>query len=119
MNPVDSKIFIYGVAGSGKTTFSLDLKEKTNYPLVEGDTLRALAQESKTREEAPFAYMGTSGAFRRFGDLTEENVIKGLTAVRENMIPYIQEEIEKYPNGLIFECAFLDPGQVIGKGKVI
>jgi 2-phosphoglycerate kinase len=119
MNPADSKIFIYGVAGSGKTTFSLDLKEKTNYPLVEGDTLRALAQEGKTREEAPFSYMGTSGAFRQFGELTEENVIKGLMAVRENMIPYIQKEIEKYPNELIFECAFLDPERVIGKGKVI
>lgn len=119
MNPVDSKIFIYGVAGSGKTTFSLDLKEKMNFPLVEGDTLRAFAQEGKTREEAPFAYMGTSGAFRKFGDLTEENVIKGLKAVRENMVPYIQKEIEKYPNELIFECAFLDPEQVIGKGKVI
>jgi len=113
------KIFIYGVAGSGKTTFSLDLKEKTNHPLVEGDTLRVLAQEGKTREEAPFAYMGTSGAWRQFGALTEENVIKGLKAVRENMISYIQKEIEKYPNELIFECAFLDPEQVSGKGKII
>ncbi len=114
-----NKIFIYGVAGSGKTTFSLDLKEKTNYTLVEGDTLRALAQKGKTKEEAPFAYMGTSGAFRKFGDLTEENVIKGLRAVRDNMIPYIQEEIEKHPNELIFECAFLDPEQVMNKGKLI
>ena len=119
MNPSDSKIFIYGVAGSGKTTFSLDLKEKMNYPLVEGDTLRTVSQKGKTREEAPFAYMGTSGAFRKFGDFIEENVIKGLRAVRENMIPYIQEEIKKYPNELIFECAFLDPEQVIGKGKII
>ena len=71
-----AKIFIYGVPGSGKTTFSLNLKEKMNYPLVEGDILRALAQKNKTREEDPFAYMGISGAFRKFGDLTEENVIK-------------------------------------------
>lgn len=112
-------IFIYGAAGSGKTTFSLDLKEKLGYPLVEGDTLRVLAQKGKTREEDPFAYMGISGAFRKFGDLTEENVIKGLNAVRENMVPYIQEEIERYPDELIFECAFLDPEQVIGKGKLI
>jgi 2-phosphoglycerate kinase len=116
---MSQKIFIYGVPGSGKTTFSLDLKEKTGYPLVEGDTLRALAQKDKTREEDPFAYTGTSGAFRKFGDLTEENVIKGLKAVRNNMVPYIQEEVEKYHDGLIFECAFLDPEQVIGKGKII
>jgi 2-phosphoglycerate kinase len=113
------KIFIYGVPGSGKTTFSLDLKDKMNYPLVEGDTLRVLAQKDKTREEDPFAYMGTSGAFRKFGDLTEENVIKGLKAVRRNMVPYIQEEIEKYPDILILECAFLDPEQVMSKGKII
>jgi 2-phosphoglycerate kinase len=35
------------------------------------------------------------------------------------MIPYIQEEIEKYPNELILECAFLDPEQVMNKGKII
>ncbi len=115
----DSKIFIYGVPGSGKTTFSLDLKDKVNYPLVEGDTLRVLAQKDKTKEEDPFAYMGVTGAFRKFGELTEENVIKGLKAVRTNMVPYIQEEIEKYPNELILECAFLDPQQLIGKGKII
>ncbi len=114
-----SKIFIYGVPGSGKTTFSLDLKEKMNYSLVEADTLRVLAQKNTTREENPFAYMGTSGAFRKFGDLTEENVIKGLKAVRQNMVPYIHEEIEKYPNELILECAFLDPEQVMSKGRII
>ena len=115
----DSKIFIYGVPGSGKTTFSLDLKEKTGYPLVEGDILRTLAQQGKTKEEEPFAYMGISAAFRKFGDLTQENVIKGLKAVRKNMAQYIQEEIEKYPNELILECAFLDPQQVADKGKII
>lgn len=114
-----SKIFIYGVPGSGKTTFSLDLKEKTNYPLVEGDTLRVLAQKNKTREEDPFSFMGTTGAFRKFGDLTTENAIKGLKAVRKNMVTYIQEEIEKYPNELILECAFLDPEQIVKYGKVI
>lgn len=113
------KIFVYGVPGSGKTTFSLYLKEKMKYPFVEGDTLRVLAQKDKTREEDPFAYMGTSGAFRKFGNLTEENVIKGLKAVRKNMVPYIQEEIEKYPNKLILECAFLDPEQVMNQGKII
>jgi len=116
---MNKKVFIYGVPGSGKTTFSLDLKEKMGYPLVEGDVLRTFAQKDKTREEYPFAYMGTTGAFRKFGNLTEENVIKGLKAVRQNMIPYIQEEIKKYPNELILECAFLDPEQVMNKGKII
>ncbi len=89
------------------------------YPLVEGDNLRVLAQKDKTKKEAPFAYMGISGAFRKFGGLTEENVIKGLRAVRENMITYIEEEIKKYPHELILECAFLDPEQVINKGRVL
>lgn len=118
-NPINSKILIYGVPGSGKTTFSLDLKNKTDYPLVEGDSLRVFAQKDKTKEEDPFAYMGVSGAFRKFGDLTKENVIKGLRAVRENMVPYIEAEIEKYPDELILECAFLDPEQVANKGRVI
>ena len=113
------KIFIYGVPGSGKTTFSLYMKEKIGYPLVEGDELRTLAQKGTTREETPFAYMGMTGAFRKFGELTEENVIQGLKAVRKNMVPYIQEEIEKYPAELILECAFLDPERVTGKGRVI
>jgi 2-phosphoglycerate kinase len=115
----DSKIFIYGVPGSGKTTFSLYLKDKMKYPLVEGDTLRVFAQKNKTKEEEPFAYMGVTGAFRKFGDLTEENVIKGLNAVRKNMVPLVQQEIEKHSNKLILECAFLDPEQIVGKGKII
>lgn len=113
------KIFIYGVPGIGKTTYSVNIKKQYDFPLVEGDTLRSLAQKDKTKEEEPFAYMGISGAFRKFGDLTEENVIKGLKAVRNNMFNYINDEIEKYPNELIFECAFLDPWQVVGRGKII
>jgi 2-phosphoglycerate kinase len=113
------KTFIYGAAGTGKTTYSEYLKKQSGLNLVEGDTLRKLSQKGKTKEEEPFAFMGISGAFRKFGDLTEENVLKGLKAVRNNMVPYINDEIEKYPNGLIFECAFLDPQQVIDKGRII
>ena len=113
------KTFIYGAAGTGKTTFSLELKKKMNYPLVEGDNLITLAQKEKTREEAPFAYMGVSGAFRKFGDLTQENVTNGLRAVRKHMDPYIQREVEKYPNELIIECAFLDPEPFVGIGRII
>ncbi len=113
------KTFIYGAPGTGKTTYSINLKKQNNFPLVEGDTLRVLAQNGKTKQDEPFAYMGISGAFRKFGDLTEENVIKGLKAVRNNMTEYINQEIKKYPNELIFECAFLDPEQVVGKGEII
>ncbi|MFA7285608.1 MAG: AAA family ATPase [Candidatus Paceibacterota bacterium] len=112
------KTFIYGVPGVGKTTYSINLQKQNSFPVVEGDVLRGLAQQGKTKEEAPFAYMGISGAFRKFGELTEENVIKGLKAVRNNMVQHINEEIEKYPNELILECAFLNPEQVIGKGKI-
>lgn len=113
------KIFIYGVPGSGKTTYSLDLKDKAGYPLVEADGLRPIAQKDKTRAQDPFAYMGITGAFRKFGNLTEDNVIKGLNAVRKTMLPYIDKEIKKYTHKLILEGAFLDPQQIINNGKVI
>ncbi|OGE79011.1 MAG: hypothetical protein A2751_00940 [Candidatus Doudnabacteria bacterium RIFCSPHIGHO2_01_FULL_46_14] len=119
MEPV-SKIFIYGAPGVGKTTYGRRLKSELDYPLVEADYLReVVAQKEKTEKEDPFLYVGTKEAFRRFGALTEENVVKGLKAVRESMSFYVDREISKFPDNLIMEAAFLDPQKLQKFGKLI
>lgn len=113
------KYFILGAPGVGKTTFSQLLHTKLNIPLVEGDYLREiLAQKEKTEEQDPFVYVGTKEAFRKFGDLTEENVIKGLHAVRKSMESYVEKEISLHDK-IVLEAAFLEPSHVIKYGKVI
>lgn len=103
-------LFIYGAPGVGKTTYSLKVKEETGLPLIEGDYLREIvAQKEKTESEDPFAYVGTKEAFRKFGKFSEENVLRGLQAVRKSMNPYIIKEIAKFPKGVILEASFIDP----------
>ncbi|MDB5254204.1 MAG: 2-phosphoglycerate kinase [Parcubacteria group bacterium] len=116
----NKKIFIYGAPGVGKTTHSLALQKEFGYPLVEGDYLREVeAQKEKTKEEDPFVYVGTKEAWQLFGECNEENVIKGLKAVRKSMNPYVLREIEKHPGNLILEAAFLDPEVLSKKGELI
>lgn len=117
---LSKKVFIYGAPGAGKTTFSIGLQKKLGFPLVEADYLRkVVAQKEKTREEDPFVYLGTSEAFCHFGSLNEENVTKGLKAVRHSMAPYVIKEIEKYNDNLIMEGAFLDPKLLNDIGTLI
>jgi 2-phosphoglycerate kinase len=114
------KIFIYGASGAGKTTHSIEIKKQLGFPLVEADYLREMiAQKEKTIEEDPFVYVGTKEAYRYFGDLNEENVIKGLKAARLSMSPYVMNEISKYTNNLILEGAFLDPEKLSNLGKLM
>ncbi len=115
-----NKIFIYGVSGSGKTSLSIELQKKLGCVLIEADYLRkAVAQKEKTQAEDPFVYIGTKEAYRYFGEFNEENIIKGLGAVRNSMAPYVAKEIEKYHDSLIMESAFLDPNLLSGIGKLI
>jgi|SRR3989338_2510968 len=119
MGPKISKIFIYGVPGAGKTTVSLELQSKLQYPLVEADALREIAQKEKTEREDPFVYVGTTEAFRKFGELSEDHAIKGLQAVRKSMAPYVSRKIFEYPDRLILEGAFLDPEKICEFGKLV
>lgn len=112
--------FVYGAPGVGKTHVSKLLSQKNNSEYVEGDYLReVVAQKEKTEAEDPFVYVGTKEAFRKFGPLTEENVIKGLHAVRESMLPYVQSEISKHSGSLVLEAAFLDPKFTTENGESI
>jgi 2-phosphoglycerate kinase len=114
------KIFIYGVPGAGKTTYSLQLKKQLSIPLVEADYLRQVfAQKDKTKEEDPFVYVGTTEAFRQFGDLNRENVIQGLKAVRKSMALYVHKELSKFSGRSIIEGAFLDPEMLAKLGKLV
>lgn len=113
-------IFVYGVPGSGKTTYSLELKKKIGYDYIEADYLREdFAQKDKTKEEDPFVYLGTIEAYREFGELTKENVLSGLKAVRKSMAPYVLQETERHDENLIMEGAFLDPVELADKGRLM
>lgn len=103
------KILIYGAPGAGKTSTSRLLHNKTGIELYEGDYLREVKLPKEVGDsEDPFLYIGTKQAWRLFGELNKENVIKGLQAVRKSMQPYVKKELTARPN-LIFEAAFLDP----------
>lgn len=102
-------ILIYGAPGAGKTTTGRALQKQTGLELLEGDYLcEVVARGEKTEEEDPFLYCGTKQAWRKFGDLNEENVYKGLFAVRNSMKPYVTKELAKH-DSLILEASFLDP----------
>ncbi len=114
-----NKIFIYGAPGVGKTSFSLKLQKKLGCPLIEADYLReVVAQKENSPEKDPFIYVGTKEAFRHFGELNEENVIRGLKAVRKSMAPYVAKEILKQSGKLIMEGSFLDPQLLANEGKL-
>ncbi len=87
-----NKIFIYGVPGTGKTTFSRLLQQKLGYPLIEADELRSIAQKDHTQDKQPFLYLSTTDAYKNFGQMNETNIMKGLQAVREALDPYVQEK---------------------------
>ncbi|GHJ45895.1 hypothetical protein Cs7R123_32370 [Catellatospora sp. TT07R-123] len=104
------RIFIYGAPGAGKTSTSRRLKLLLNYPLLEGDYLKwCIATLVKSQAEDPFLHLGTKEAWTRFGQLTEENVARGLLAVRTSMKPFLDNELALYGDDLIVEASFLDP----------
>lgn len=104
-----SKLLIYGAPGVGKSSTSRILSRQTNIKLFEGDYLREhVAQKDKTEAEDPFLYVGTKEAWHKFGELSENNVIRGLLAVRNSMRPYVKDELSKHVD-VIFEVAFLTP----------
>lgn len=111
-----SKVFIYGVPGTGKTYFSKKLGKKLGYPIIEGDQIKARERKGKTKEESPFLFLGTCLAYQKFGELNQKNVVKGLLAVRDVLRSAIEREIKLHED-LILECAFLDPNTLIKLGK--
>lgn len=114
-----SKILIYGAPGAGKSSTTMRLGDALAIPTFEGDYLREhVAQSEKTEAEDPFLYVGTKEAWRHFGEFKPENVIKGLHAVRNSMLPYVDAEIAKHEN-IIFEVAFLTPQAYNGKLPLI
>src|SRR6266704_3286746 len=95
------KIFIYGVPGSGKTYFSQKLKKLLNIPLLEGDKIKDKLRRIKTRKEAPFLFLPTCKAYKEFGELNQENAIKGLLDVRNELNQAVINEIKDHSSLII------------------
>lgn len=100
------RYFIYGVPGVGKTYFSKKLREKTELPHIELDSIKEQNQP------------GTCQAYARFGELNEENAVRGLKFVRDLYRNKIKEVIDIKQGG-IFDAAFIDPNSVKSLGAVI
>lgn len=112
------RVFIYGVPGTGKTSFSRLLGKRLRIPVVEADTIKRKIRKSKPKDQSPFLHLGTCKAFTLFGELTEENAIKGMLAVRNAFRDAVIKEV-KLQGDLILEGAFLDPISLKKFGKVV
>jgi len=89
------RIFIYGVPGSGKTTIGRVLAARLGYRFVEADRVREHAQGSSPQpRQDPFLFLGTTEAWRPFGELSHRTAVEGLMAVRDGLAPYVAAEIE-------------------------
>ena len=111
-------IFIYGVPGVGKTHFSRILEKELNFPVIEADKIKKKARKNKSKREYPFLYLGTSQAYKQFGELNKTNAIKGLMAVRHALMENVGAEIRDSKSTII-EGAFLDPNLLKKYGRVI
>jgi len=103
------KYFIYGVPGAGKTYFAKGLAKRLNLPVIEGDKLKNQAGKNS---------LATCKAFRRFGALNQENAVRGLLLVREELGAVVDEKI-RLTQDCIFEAAFLNPHRAKKRGRVI
>ena len=113
-----SKIFIYGVPGTGKTHFSKILAKKLDLPLLEGDKIKWQTRKGTSKKDNPLLYLGTCQAYKQFGELNRENAVKGLLAVRQALSDSVTQVVKDY-DSLILEGAFLDPNSLKEFGKFI
>lgn len=104
-----NKIFIYGVAGTGKEAISHHLKARLNLPLIETDDIReqALALANLDSPD-PFRYVNAQQAWRTYGQLSADSAIQGLQAVRQSNQAIIDNQLAMY-EAAICEGVFLDP----------
>lgn len=115
---MQTRVFIYGVPGTGKTSFSKRLGKRLRIPILEADTIKRKIRKNKPRDQFPFLYLATCKAYAIFGKLTMENAMKGMLAVRNALREAVIDEV-KYRGDLILEGAFLDPVSLKKFGKVV
>jgi 2-phosphoglycerate kinase len=115
----NQKVFIYGVPGSGKSTFSKLLSKKLKLALYEADKIKLVARYGKTIETDPYYFIPTTSAYKVIGERTPENVINGMLNVRKVFNDLIEEKIKSFKNGCVVESAFLNPAELKAQGIVI
>lgn len=112
-------LFVYGVPGVGKTHWTRNHTKENDIQLIELDSVRYKAQADYTLDENPFAYLGTTDAYKALGIRNTKNITQGLREVRKTLQPYIIEEILKQKTSYLAESAFIDPLQVNNYGEPI
>lgn len=115
---ITMRIFIYGVPGSGKTYFSKIVGRDLGLQIIEADSFKKKVQTRKPKDKYPFLYSGTCGAYKQFGQLSQETAVKGLTSVRQAFDKFIQNEIKR-KDQFVLEGAFLNPLSFKDKGILI
>jgi 2-phosphoglycerate kinase len=101
--------YIYGVPGTGKSTLAQEAARSADSEFVELDTVRPIAQAKATIQQEPFLYEYTTEAWKKFGPLNYENVVRGLIGIRQAFKPFIEQELAKYSRNVIAEAVFVDP----------
>ena len=106
-----NKFFIYGVAGAGKSWFSLHLKRDLDLPLLSGDYIRSVAQLEANIEDNPELYYNH--------DYVADNPIQDILNIRRLVKPHFLHEINFYIGGIIVEGSCLDPNITRELGKTV
>ncbi len=104
-----NNVYIYGVPGTGKSTVAKTVARHLKYRFVELDDIRPIAQSKVNVSQEPFLYEYTTEAWRRFGSLNYENVVRGLTHIRDAFEPFIWDYLNGYRENAIAEAVFVKP----------
>jgi 2-phosphoglycerate kinase len=114
-----NKHFIYGVPGVGKSTLAAGYAKRNDLLYLELDSLRPKAQSLARKEEEPFIFEYTTEAWKKFGQLNEENAIKGFLAVRAAFQKYIAQELTLHGEGFVAEATYIDPRYALEDSSIV
>ncbi|HEY6736817.1 MAG TPA: hypothetical protein VI322_03815, partial [Candidatus Saccharimonadia bacterium] len=95
-----SKIFLYGASGTGKTIIRHQLSQHLDFPLIRAEDIKDAATEAAEASGGrdDIVLLSAKEAWRRFGNLTEANIIKSLQAIRESTRKVLDPQLATYEN---------------------